>query len=114
MCCLKHFIKYEQSEKPPSKQASSKWWRFGFITLYAVSAVLTWEDILCIFPASSSTLSAIVFWVKDTRNTKLISIGASSSTLVYNITHSRSIPVYIGIAMTISSSVISLIKNREK
>lgn len=106
ICFFRGIVFYNNSKK----WASSKWWLFGFITLYAVSAVLTWEDIFCIFPALSSTLSAIAFWVKDTRNTKLISIGASSSTLVYNITHSRSIPVYIGIAMTISSSIISLIR----
>ena len=110
ICFFRGIVFYNNSKK----WASSRWWLFGFITLYAVSAILTWEDVFCLFPGLSSTLSAIAFWVKDTRKTKMLSIGASGSTLVYNITHSRSVPVYIGITMTVTSSVISLIKHRKK
>ena len=79
--------------------------------MYILSAVLTWEDIFCLFPALSSCLSAVAFWMKDPRHTKILTLFASASTCVYNSFHGQSLSVYIGLTMTVVSSVISLLRS---
>lgn len=92
------------------KWAKSSLWLAGFIGMYLVSAVLTWEDIFCLFPAVSSCLSAVAFWVKDPRHTKILTIFSSASSWVYNMFHGQSLSVYIGLTITVVSSVISLLR----
>ena len=83
-----------------------------YIVLYALSAALTWQGIFSIFPALASILSAIAFWCKSHVQTKLLTFCASASTLVYTIAVSHSLSVYVGLAVTVSSSAYSLIKTR--
>lgn len=92
---------------------NQKWDRillFCFLALYLLSAVLTWKNIFSLFPAVSSSISTVAFWVKNPRNTKKLAIIAASCTLVYNITLANSVAVYIGVAFTIFTSVFSLLK----
>lgn len=96
------FYRKEKNEK------NSKILLIIFIILYLLSAVLTWKSVYSIFPALSSSLSTVAFWVKNPRNTKIIAVFASLCTLVYNITVSRSISVYIGITLSIAPALYSL------
>lgn len=86
-----------------------KIWLFLFLGFYIVSAVLTWNGAFSIFPALSSSLSTVAFWLKNVNHTKIISILASLSTLVYNINVAQSVAVYVGVTFTITSALSSLI-----
>jgi hypothetical protein len=88
---------------------ASRLWLALYVALYAVSAALTWSSIYSIFPALSSTLSSIGFWLKTPRHTKIESICASLCTLVYNINVRHSPAVYIGVSFTIISASSSFI-----
>ena len=110
ICFFRGIVFYNRDKK----WASSMLWLLGFIVMYVISAALTYQDLFSLFPAVSSTLSAVAFWCKEHKKTKAISICASICTLIYNITHARSITVYVGTLMTISSSAISLIRTRKK
>lgn len=81
-----------------------------YIVLYAISAILTWKSIFSIFPALASIFSAVAFWCGNHIKTKLLTFCASSSTLVYTIAVSHSAAVYAGLAVTVSSSVLSLVQ----
>ena len=94
------------SEKPFLKK---KIWLFVFLVFYITSAIFTWNGIFSIFPAFSSSLSTVAFWLKNVNYTKMLSIVASLSTLVYNINVSQSVAVYVGVTFTITSSLTSLI-----
>lgn len=106
ICAFRGVVFYNNDKK----WAKSSLWLAGFIGMYLVSAVLTWEDIFCLFPAVSSCLSAVAFWVKDPRHTKILTIFASASSWVYNMFHGQSLSVYIGLTITVVSSVISLLR----
>ena len=45
----------------------SRIWLYVFILFYAVSAVMTWQDIFSLCPALSSSIYAVGFWLKDPR-----------------------------------------------
>lgn len=109
LCICRGFIFYHSDKKI----GKSFWWLPIFLTLYAVSAILTWKNAFSIFPAISSSLSTVAFWMKDPRKTKLISILASLCTLTYNITQAHSIIVYVGVTFTILSAANSLILTRK-
>lgn len=105
--CISRSVVYYNNDK---KFFASKLWLALYITLYAISAALTWSSIYSIFPALSSTLSSIGFWLKTPRHTKIVSICASLCTLVYNINISHSPAVYIGVSFTVFSASTSIIK----
>lgn len=105
--CTSRSVIYYNNDKPIF---ASKLWLLIYICLYAVSAVFTWNGIFSIFPAMSSILSSIGFWVKQPIRTKAISVCASACTLVYNINVSHSAMVYIGVTLTISSALISIFR----
>lgn len=106
ICAFRGIVFYHNDKK----WAKTPLWLAGFIGLYVLSAVLTWEDLFCLFPALSSCLSAVAFWVKDPRHTKVLTLFASASTFIYNTVHGQSLSVYIGLAITVISSVISLLQ----
>ena len=81
-----------------------------FLMLYMLSAFFTWKNIFSIFPAVSSSVSTVAFWVKNPRNTKKLALVAATCTLIYNITLAQSLAVYVGVAFTIITSIISLLK----
>lgn len=93
---------------------SSKIWFLIFIVFYASSAALTWNGFFSLFPATASILSTVAFWQKNPKNTKLIQILSSCSTLTYNINVSHSVMVYIGVTLTISSCIISILSEKKK
>ena len=105
--CISRSAVYYNNDK---KIFASKLWLALYVTLYAISAALTWKGPFSIFPALSSTLSSIGFWLKVPRYTKVISICASLCTLIYNINVSHSIAVYIGVSFTILSASTSVIR----
>lgn len=94
------------SDRPIFKK---KIWILVFLIFYAVSAAFTWNGIFSLFPALSSSLSSIAFWLKNVNHTKILSIVASLSTLVYNVNVSNSVAVYVGVTFTITSALSSLI-----
>lgn len=96
----------------PKKKEKGVWVLFLFIFLYAVSACLTWKNIFSLLPAISSSVSTLAFWMKNPKHTKMLAILASSVTLAYNITVAHSLAVYIGVAITIFTSIISLITSK--
>lgn len=85
-----------------------------FLLLYLLSAVFTWKNIFSIFPAVSSSISTVAFWVKNPRTTKKLSIGAAACTLIYNIMLAQSVSVYVGVTFTAITSIISLLKTTPK
>ena len=105
LCVFRSFVYYNNDKK----FAKSKLWLPIFLTLYAISAIFTWKGIFSIFPAMSSSVSAVAFWMKNPRHTKMLAILASTCTLIYNVTIAHSISVYIGVTFTITTSLLSLI-----
>ena len=85
-----------------------------FLALYALSAVLTWKSVFSIFPAVSSSISTVAFWMKNPNHTRVLAISAALCTLTYNITVAHSLSVYVGVSFTILTSVASLIAQRKK
>ena len=79
------------------------------IAFYIVSAIITWRNVFSLFPAMSSIISTLAFRLKNPVKIKLLAIPSSLCTLVYNITTSHSISVYVGITITLTTISISLI-----
>ena len=79
-----------------------------FLSLYALSAILTWKNVFSILPAIGSSISTVAFWMKNPRHTKLLSVLASSCTLAYNVTVAHSVSVYVGASLTILTALFSL------
>ena len=105
ICFTRSFVFYN-SEK---KWAKSRLWVVAYIAFYLVSAVMTWQNIFSILPACASCVSTVAFYRKNPAHTKALQIIASLITLSYNILQSHSLSVYLGVSLTISTSVISLI-----
>ena len=105
--CISRSVVYANNHR---KFFASKIWLLVYVLLYAASAVLTWKSVFSIFPAVSSILSAIGFWLKTPRRTKTVSIFASLCSLVYNITTAHSPAVYIGVTFTITTSLYSIVR----
>ena len=112
LCICRGVVFYFNDRK--ERRGNSVWWLPVFLTLYAMSAVLTWKNAFSIFPFAGSSLSTVAFWMKDPRHTKVISIFASLCTLTYNIAQAHSIAVYVGVAFTVTSALSSLLCERFK
>jgi len=82
-----------------------------FIVFFVLSAILTWKSVFSIFPAMSSIFSTIAFRIKRPRLMKLMVLPSSFCTLIYNITVSHSVSVYVGLCITLSSLTYSLISD---
>lgn len=93
----------------PGKGERSKWVFVTFLALYALSAWLTWKNAFSILPAISSSISTVAFWMKNPKHTKMLAICASLCTLSYNIAAAHSISVYIGVTITVTTSIVSLL-----
>jgi hypothetical protein len=98
----------------PKEEKKSKWILILFLALYALSACLTWKDMFSILPAISSSISTVAFWMKKTRHTKILAIFASLCTLSYNIAVAHSVSVYIGVTITMVTSLISLLTSEKR
>lgn len=96
----------------PKKKEKSILLLWLFIILFAISAWLTWKSPFSLLPAISSSISTIAFWMKNPQHTKILAIFASLVTLSYNITVAQSLSVYIGVTITIFTSIISLITSK--
>lgn len=105
LCISRSLVFYKSREKGKS----GKMMLFLYLGLYAISALLTWKSIFSIFPAVSSSFSTVAFWMKNPKHTKLLAICAATCTLIYNLTTAHSLSVYIGVAITVSTSVSSLL-----
>lgn len=104
ICAARECTFYNQN----SKLAKSRIITAAFISFYLLSALFTWKNVFSIFPALSSTFSTLAFRMKDPIKIKLLAIPSSLCTLVYNITTSRSVSVYIGISITLTTICFSL------
>ena len=78
LCICRGLIFYHSDKKI----GKSPLWLPLFLCLYALSAALTWKNAFSIFPAISSSLSTVAFWMKKPHYTKIISIFASLCTVV--------------------------------
>ena len=105
--CITRSVVFYHSDK---KWASSKLWLLAYLAFYGISAVLTWQNVYSLLPALASCTSTVAFFSKRPERTKLLQIGASLITLTYNILHSHSLTVYLGISLTITTAAISLLK----
>lgn len=81
----------------------------SYIVFYFASALITWKNAFSIFPAMSSVFSTIALSAKKPVHTKLLAIPSALCTLVYNVTTSHSLSVYIGLSVTLSTIIFSLI-----
>lgn len=81
---------------------------YAYVIFYLLSAILTWKNAFSIFPALSSIITTIAFRLKDPIKLKLLAIPSSLCTLVYNITTSHSISVYVGVTITLTTLFTSL------
>ena len=92
----------------PSKNKKNQWLLVLYLVLYAASACLTWKNAFSLLPALSSSVSTVAFWMKEPRHTKMLAVVASCCSLCYNIAVAHSISVYVGVAMTVTTSLISV------
>lgn len=97
----------------PRKKTKNQLILVIFLVLYVISAILTWKNIFSLFPAISSSVSTVAFWMKKPRHTKMLAILASLCTLFYNITVAHSISVYVGVLFTIITSITSLLIKKD-
>ena len=105
--CTTRSLVYFNNDK---KFFASKIWLFLYVGLYATSAILTWQSVFSIFPATSSIISTFGFWLKNPKHTKIFAIFASTCSLIYNITVAHSPSVYIAVAFSITSAIISIVR----
>ena len=109
--CISRSAVYANSDK---RAFPLRVWIPVYILLYALSAAVTWSGIFSIFPALSSILSSIGFGMRRPRHTKIIAIFASACTLVYNVAVAHSPAVYLGLTFTVTTSVYSLLRDKEE
>ncbi|MBQ9915213.1 MAG: YgjV family protein [Clostridia bacterium] len=83
-CCISTMreIVFMNKEK---KWAKSKLWLVFFILCAIISAILTWNGIISIFPTIASVVSVFMFWIGDPRLTRLCQLPISSGFLLYNV-----------------------------
>lgn len=105
VCIVRSFVFYHRD-----KQRKAVWWVLVFFAFYAVSAALTWQNAYSLLPALASCTSTVAFFMKKPEHTKMLQIVASLITLSYNILQSHSLTVYFGVAITVTTAVISLIQ----
>lgn len=104
ICITRSFVFYHRD-----KQKGKAWlWVVAYFAFYAVSAVLTWQNAYSLLPATASCTSTVAFFRKKPEHTKALQIMASLITLSYNILQSHSLTVYLGVTLTVTTSVISL------
>ena len=104
ICLTRSFVFYNSDKK----WAKSRLWVLAYISFYLLSAVVTWQNIYSILPACASCVSTVAFYLKRPERTKALQMGASLITLSYNILQSNSLTVYLGVTLTLVTSVISL------
>ena len=109
--CLSRSFVFYHSEK---KWAKGRFWVIAYIGFYIISAVLTWQNIYSILPASASCISTIAFFQKAPEKTKMLQICASLVTLSYNLLQSHSIAVYAGVTLTLTTAALSLIRHYQE
>lgn len=88
-------------------------WLGVFIALYAMTPIITWEGIYSIFPAISSIIATVSFWLKSVKKTKLLSLFVAVGQLIYEI----SIKSYAAVTneiVTVSSILISFARGLRK
>lgn len=113
ICVTRSFVFYHSDKK----WAKSMLWVLAYLVFYAVSAVVTWQNIYSILPALASCISTVAFYLKKIEQTKALQIVASLITLTYTILQSHSVTVYLGVALTVTTASISLLnhyKNKSK
>lgn len=110
ICVTRSFVFYNDNKK----WAKSKLWVLVYLSFYAVSAAMTWQNVYSILPALASCTSTVAFYLKKTEQTKALQIVASLITLSYTILQSHSLTVYLGVTLTIVTAAFSLLRHRFK
>ncbi len=83
-----------------------------FILASVVCTAITWQDIFSIFPAVTSVLSVVGFWIGKPKVLRLMSFPTSACMLFYGI-HNGSIAVIINESLVMLSAFLALVKNRK-
>lgn len=84
---------------------------FGIINL--IFAILTWKNLLSLFPTFASILAMFAFWIKDVKTTKKLSLVVSVLMFTYDIFNYS----YMGIIneiITLSSIIVALCRFGKK
>ena len=109
ICVSRSFVIFQCDKKG----LRSRWWMGAYLLFYAVSAFFTWQNIFSLLPVMASCTSTVAFFQKKLAHTKLLQILASCITLTYNILWSHSLTVYLGVALTITTATISLLRVKD-
>ncbi len=62
-----------------------KMWPWLFIVLNFISAAITWKGIYSIFPAISAVLSTFIFWQKNMRRGRRMSLAVNTLMFLYDV-----------------------------
>lgn len=105
ICVSRSFVFYNSHQK----WAKSRLWVGAYLFFYTVSAALTRQNAFSLLPALASCTSTVAFYLKRPEHTKLVQIFASLITLCYTVLVSHSLTVYLGVALTVTTALISLL-----
>ena len=87
-------------------------WLAGYLLLYPLCLLWTWKDGFSLLPVTASMISTVSFFLEDVRKTKCLAMAASCVTLLYNLLVSHSLSVYVGVTLTVTTSLVSLLRSR--
>lgn len=110
ICVSRSFVIYHCEQKGKK----SRWAMAAYLLFYGVSVFFTWQNAFSLLPVLASCTSTVAFFQKKLTHTKLLQILASCITLTYNILWSHSLTVYLGVALTVTTATVSLLKTRNQ
>ena len=84
-----------------------------FLLASAVCTAITWQDLYSIFPAVTSLLSVVSFWIGKPKILRFISFPASTCMLLYGI-HNGSVTVIVNESLIMLSSFLGLVFSDRK
>lgn len=65
--------------------ANKKLWLYLFVCLFAISGVLTWNNVYSILPVFGMMIATVGLWVKNPKLTRLFIFPSSPCWLIYNV-----------------------------
>lgn len=91
------------------KWANSIVWLFGFIIIFILGGMCTWQGIVSILPIMAMTFSTISLWSKNPKATRLIMLGGSPCWFIYDVIN-KSIPGIFTEIFVLSSLLIAIFR----
>lgn len=101
------FYKYGGSD------SRSPWLLWGFITLFLVAGIATWQGPISILPTLGMMISNIALWQRNEQRIRLLILLVSPLWLAYNVL-SGSLPGVLNECFVTSSVLIALWRYRKK